>query len=76
MASFLWHINLCIKAILVEEQEWYYLTRSSMIWELISFPGVLVKEKKHVLMRLESELTYLEVLIQRFYRYATGTFRV
>ena len=55
-----WHINLCglfnAKAIIIEEQQWYYLTHS---WEdkgVYTFPKGICP-KVNVIARLQFELT-------------------
>ena len=69
-----WHINLCrlfnAKAILLEEQQSYYLTHS---WEdkgVHTFPKGICP-KVNVIVRLEYELAYYGSAVHRFNHYTT-----
>ena len=69
-------MNLCrlfnAKAILVEEQSWYYLTHS---WEdkgVHNFPKGICP-KVNVIARLEYELAYYDSAVHRFNHYTTRT---
>ena len=71
-----WHINLCrlfyAKAILLEEQSWYYLTHS---WEdkgVHTFPKGICP-RVNVIERLEFELAYYDSAVHRFNHYTTRT---
>ena len=60
------------KAILLEEQWWYYLTHS---WEdkgVHTFPKGICP-KMNVIARLEYELTYYDSAVHRFNHYTTRT---
>ena len=60
------------KAILLEEQQWYYLTHS---WEdkgVHTFPKG-IGPKGNVIARLEYELAYYESAVHRFNHYTTRT---
>ena len=61
-----------VKAILLEEQLWYYLTHS---WEdkgVHTFPkGICLKV--NVIARLEYELAYYDSAVRRFNHYTTRT---
>ena len=60
------------KAILLEEQQWYYLTRS---WEdkgVHTFPKGICP-KVNVIARLEYELAYYDSAVHRFNHYTTKT---
>ena len=60
------------KAILLEEQLWYYLTHS---WEdkgVHTFPKVICP-KVNVIARLEYELAYYDSAVYRFNHYTTRT---
>ena len=58
-----WHINLHkAKAILVEEQKWYYLIHSWRNKRVHAFPkGISLKV--NVVVQQELELTYYDVII-------------
>ena len=70
-----WHTNLCglfnDKAILVEEQSWYYSTNSWWDKRIHTFPKG-IGPKMNVIARLEFELVYYEVEVQHVNHYATG----
>ena len=60
------------KALLLEEQQWYYLTHS---WEdkgVQTFPKSICP-KLNVIARLEYELTYYDSAVHRFNHYTTRT---
>ena len=60
------------KAILLEEQKWYYLTQS---WEdkgVHTFPKGICP-KVNVIARLEYELAYYDSAVHRFNHYTTRT---
>ena len=60
------------KAILLEEQQWYYLTHS---WEdkgVHTFPKGICP-KVNVIARLEYELAYYDSAVHRFNHYTTRT---
>ena len=60
------------KAILLEEQQWYYLTH---IWEdkgVHTFPKGICP-KVNVIARLEYELEYYDSAVHRFNHYTTRT---
>ena len=72
----LWHINLCrlfnAKAILQEEEWWYYLTHT---WEdkgVHTFPKGICP-KVNVIAQLEYELTYYDFAVHRFNHYTSRT---
>ena len=52
-----------VKAILIEEQQWYYLIQSWRDKRVYAFPNV-ISPKVNVIAQLEFELTYYEVAIQ------------
>ena len=71
-----WHVNLFrsfnVKAILLEEQYWYYLTHS---WEdkgVHTFPKGICP-KVNVIARLEYKLAYYDSAVRRFNHYTTRT---
>ena len=53
------------KAILLEEQQWYYLTHSWEDKQVLTFPNVICP-KVNVLTRMEFELAYYDSAVQRF----------
>ena len=60
------------KAIILEEQSWYYLTHS---WEdkgVHTFPKGICP-KVNVIARLEYEVANYDSAVQRFYHYTTRT---
>ena len=60
------------KAIILEEEEWYYLTHS---WEdkgVHTFPKGICS-KVNVIARLEFELAFYDSAVQRFNHYTTRT---
>ena len=71
-----WHINLCrlfnAKAILIEEQWWYYLTHSWKDKRVHTFPKGICP-KVNVIARLEYELAYYDSAAHRFNHYTTRT---
>ena len=72
------HINLHglfnTKAILVEEQQWYYLTHSRGGGDKrIHTFSKGIRLKVNVIAILEFELSYFKVTVQHFSHYATGT---
>ena len=66
-------IKWIVKAILLEEQQWYYLTHSFArggggLREFIGY-----KSKSECNISLEFELTQFEAVVQHFSHYVTGT---
>ena len=71
-----WYINLCrlfnAKAILLEEQQWYYVTHS---WEdkgVHTFPKSICP-KVNVIARVDFELPHNNSAVHRFNHYTTRT---
>ena len=71
-----WYIKLCelfnAKAILVEEQPWYYLTHSLEDKRVHAFSNG-ISLKVNVIMRLDFELAYFEAAVQHFRLYVMMT---
>ena len=57
------------KAIILEEQQWCYLTYS---WEVHAFP-MGISPKVNVIANLEFEFTNYDSAVQRFNQYITKT---
>ena len=69
-----WHINLCglHKTILVEEQQWYYLTHGLENKGVHAF-SLDISLKMNMIAWLEFELTSFNTTDQYFSHYAMGT---
>ena len=60
------------KTILLEEQQWYYLTHSLEDKGVHTFPNGICP-KVNVIVRLEYELAYYDFAVHRFNHYTTRT---
>ena len=60
------------KAILLEEQKWYYLTHSWVDKRVHTFPKGICPQV-NVIARLEYKLAYYDSAVHRFNHYATRT---
>ena len=72
LVSLLNGISLCSKTILVEEQDWYYLSRRYGGQGVYTFPKG-ISSKMNISAQLEFELAFYDVTVQYVSHYTTGT---